>query len=154
MASAYVVARSVRKTFHGLLWKIAPPRYRPPSDDLDLGLAGENAASRFLQSHGYKILVRRFRSTYGEIDLICRDGEVLVFVEVKSRLRDDDVRPSDSVGSTKQLHIGRCALHYLRRLHNPDIAARFDVVEIVWSPPIPRFNLVQDAFPLPDPYTY
>lgn len=154
MPSPYVVGRTLRKNFHGLLWKFSPPRFQPLGDRTELGLAGENAAARFLKAHGYKILVRRFECAYGEIDLVCRDGETLVFVEVKSRESDEHTRPSDSIGSAKQLHISRSALDYLRKLQNPDIPARFDVVEIVWEPPRPRFNLIQDAFPLSQPYTY
>ena len=154
MPSPYRIMRPVRGAWHGLLWRLAPPRFRPLDDDLELGLAGENAAARFLKTLGYKILLRRFESRYGEIDLVCRDGETLVFVEVKSRERDDDVRPADSIGSTKQLHISRSALDYLRRLGNPDIPVRFDVVEVLWVAPRPKFTLIQDAFPLAEPYTY
>jgi len=154
MPSPHAVAQTVRKALHSLLWKAAPPRYRPLDDGLELGLAGENAAARFLQARGYKILLRRFESRFGEIDLVCRDGDMLVFVEVKSRERDDDIRPSDAVGAAKQLHISRSALDYLRRLDNPDIPVRFDVVEVVWAPPRPRFTLIQDAFALSEPYRY
>ena len=153
MPSPYLIMRPMRGAWHGLLWRLAPPRYRPLGDET-LGLAGETAAARFLKTRGYKILLRRYQSPYGEIDLVCRDGETLVFVEVKSRESAEHARPSDSIGSAKQLHISRSALDYLRRLHNPDVAARFDVVEIVWAPPRPSFNLIQDAFPLSDPYTY
>jgi putative endonuclease len=154
MPSPHLVARSVRKTIHAILWKVSPPRHQPLNDDLKLGLAGENAAARFLRTHGYKILLRRFQSPFGEIDLVCRDGETLVFVEVKSRERDDAVRPSDAIGSAKQLHISRSALDYLRRLDNPEIPVRFDVVEVLWVAPRPKFTLIQDAFPLSEPYRY
>ena len=154
MSSPYIIMRPVHRAWHSLFWKLAPPRFQLLGDDRKLGLVGEKIAARFLKAHGYKILLRRFQSIYGEIDLICRDGETLVFVEVKSRESDGDIRPSDSIGPTKQLHISRSALDYLRRLHNPDVTARFDIVEIVWAPPRPLFNLIQDAFPLSEPYRY
>jgi putative endonuclease len=153
MPSPYVVASVFRKAVHGCLWSVAPPRYHEVDDGQALGWVGEQAAARFLKTRGYKILVRRFTSRYGEIDLVCRDRDTLVFVEVKSRESDSDARPSDSVGATKQLHLSRAALDYLRRLDNGQVHARFDVVEIVWAPPRPRFNLIQDAFPLSEPYS-
>ena len=154
MASPYLAMRPVRKFFQRLLWRLAPPRCRPTEDDRQLGLAGENAAARFLQTQGYKILVRRYRCKHGEIDLVCRDGEALVFVEVKSREDNESARPSDAVQLEKQRHMSRCALDYLRRLQNPDVEARFDVVEVLWAPPLPTFELIQDAFPLSEPYYY
>ena len=154
MQSPYLIMRPVRGAWNSLLWRLAPPRFRPLGHHPTLGFLGEKTAARFLRTRGYKILLHRFRSLYGEIDLVCRDGETLVFVEVKSRESGEDARPSDSIGSAKQLHISRSALDYLRRLHNPDVAARFDVVEVVWAPPRPQFSLIQDAFPLSEPYTY
>jgi putative endonuclease len=154
MPSPYEIGRVFRGACHRLLWRVSPPRFRPLGDNKDLGHVGEIAAARFLKTRGYKILLKSFESPYGEIDLVCRDGHTLVFVEVKSRGRDEDIRPSDSVGPFKQQHISRCALDYLRRLGNPDVAVRFDVVEVVWAPPSPRFNLVQDAFALSEPYRY
>lgn len=154
MPSPHAVASTLRKAVHECLWMAAPPRYRPIGDDRELGWVGEQAAARFLKTHGYKILLRRFVSHYGEIDLVCRDRDTLVFVEVKSRESDEEARPSDSIGPAKQLHISRAALDYLRRLDNPEVHARFDVVEIIWAPPRPRFNLIQNAFPLSEPYLY
>src|ERR1051325_7728398 len=66
----------------------SPPRH------LRLGSGGENLACRFLKKHGYKILYRNFKGrTGGEIDVVCRDRDTLVFVEVKTRTREDFGRP-------------------------------------------------------------
>jgi putative endonuclease len=113
-------------------------------------------AARFLRRQGFKILYRNFRGRHGgEIDLVCRDGETLVFVEVKTRTHEEFGRPVEAVGARKQLRISQVALAWLRLLGNPEILFRFDVVEIVLlegAPP--RIELVRDAFQLSEPYLY
>ncbi|MBV9462643.1 MAG: YraN family protein [Verrucomicrobiae bacterium] len=152
--SPFAVMKPIRALAHRLAWKFFPPEAPLLGDKDELGLRGENLAARFLQTRGYKILLRRFRCRYGEIDLVCRDGDSLAFVEVKARHADDAARPSDAVGSEKQLHLSRCALDYLARLDSPDVVARFDVVEVVWREPRPELMLIENAFPLSEPYRY
>ena len=78
-----------------------------------------------------------------------------MFVEVKTRSREDFGRPFDSVDRDKQKRIARGALAWLRLLDNPDILFRFDVVEvIVVEGEKPRIELLQNAFNLPDDYIY
>src|SRR5881275_1797708 len=115
------------------------------SDHLRRGALGEKLASRFLRRHGYKILYRNFRGRRGgEIDIICRDGDTLVFVEVKTRTREDFGRPIESVNAAKRKLISRGALAWLQLLDNPDILVRFDVVEIVLAEDgQPRFELIR-----------
>ncbi len=131
-----------------------------------LGRLGEEAAARELRRRGYKILYRNFRGLRGgEIDLVCRDRryDVLVFVEVKTRVEPEAaVRPSDSVTSDKQRLIARGALEWLRLLGNPEIAARFDVVEVTLEASTKnrqttrrqRIEIIENAFPMPSPYVY
>src|SRR5213592_3538437 len=96
------------------------------------GELGEKLAARYLRKHGYKVLCRNFRGrTGGEIDIVCRDGDTLVFVEVKTRTREDFGRPVEAVNAAKRKLISRGALAWLQLLDNPDILVRFDVVEIV-----------------------
>jgi len=123
---------------------------------LQLGARGEKLAGRYLRRHGYKILHRNFRGrTGGEIDLVCRDHDVLVFVEVKTRTREDFGRPFDAVNRDKQKRIARGALAWLRLLGHPDILFRFDVVEvIILDGAAPRLELLRNAFSLPEPYLY
>jgi putative endonuclease len=106
------------------LFKPAPPR------DL-LGDRGENVAARHLRGLGYKIIVRNFRIPLGEIDIIARDGNTLVFIEVKTRLYDEPT-PEDQVGDEKRRQITKVARVYLSRYGVPQPAARFDVVAVVW----------------------
>src|SRR6059058_4124398 len=96
------------------------------------GEVGEKLAARYLRKHGYKILYRNFRGrTGGEIDIICRNGDVLVFIEVKTRTREDFGRPLDAVDRDKRKRIARGGLAWLRLLDDPDILFRFDVVEVI-----------------------
>lgn len=88
------------------------------------------------------------------MDIVCRDGDTLVFVEVKTRATRDYGDPSYAVNLKKQKLIARGALAWLRMLHNPDILFRFDIVEIVMEPSAPAINILKDAFSLPEPYIY
>jgi putative endonuclease len=125
-------------------------------EHLRRGARGEKLASHFLRSHGYKILYRNFRDrTGGEIDIVCRDGDTLVFVEVKTRGSEDFGRPVEAVDRQKQLRISKGGLAWLRMLDNPDIVFRFDVVEVLLpSEGDPQVEVIQNAFELSQPYIY
>jgi putative endonuclease len=120
------------------------------------GVRGEKLASRFLRRNGYKILYRNFKGrSGGEIDIVCRDRDTLVFVEVKTRTREDFGRPFTAVDRQKRKRISRGALNWLRMLDNPDIFFRFDIVEVlVTEDDGPRIELIKNAFPLSKPYLY
>ncbi len=111
-----------------------------------LGDRGERAAARSLRRLGYRVWLRGYATGQGEVDLICRDGEVVVFVEVKSRRRGD---PAEAVTPEKQRRLTLAALHFLRRYDLLDARSRFDVVAIVWPEgrgPASIAHLI-DAFP-------
>jgi putative endonuclease len=140
-----------------MLWRWFKRNSKPASPRLELGARGEDHAARHLRRQGYKILVRRFRSRSGEIDIVARHGEFLVFVEVKTRVGDEFGAPSEAVDKTKQRHITRVALDYLRMLEYPDVKFRFDIVEVIMQHGArkpDRINLVQDAFEMSEPYMY
>jgi len=121
---------------------------------LRLGRRGEDRAARHLRRSGYKILRRNFRAPRGgEVDLICRHGKELVFVEVKTRSREDFGRPFDAVDKKKRRLITRGAMQWLRMLDMPDITFRFDVVEVI-SPPSGEVRIIENAFQLPDDFSY
>ena len=125
--------------------------------DHRLGREGERLAERHLRRHGYKILHRNFRAPRGgEVDLVCRDKscDTLVFVEVKTRRGLGYGAPAEAVTRAKQKLIARGALAWLRLLDHPDILIRFDIVEIVIEHDRPVFNVIKDAFQLPEPYRY
>ncbi|PYJ20953.1 MAG: YraN family protein [Verrucomicrobia bacterium] len=139
-------------------WRNRFSRWRrsPKSGHLGRGARGERLACRYLKRNGYKVLVRNFRGrSGGEIDIVCRNNDTLVFVEVKTRARQDFGRPVEAVDREKQKRISRGALAWLRMLDNPDILFRFDVVEVIIADNAkPRMELIKNAFPLSRPYLY
>src|SRR5208283_4180357 len=90
-------------------------------EHLRRGELGERAAKTFLQKQGLKFLAANFRSEHGEIDLIFRDGDCLVFAEVKTRSSEDWTRPAAAVDARKRRLLSQTALDYLRRLKNPPV---------------------------------
>ncbi len=132
----------------GLLFRDRPAHLRR-------GARGEKLARRHLRREGYKILYRNFRGrTGGEIDIVCRDRETLVFVEVKTRSSEDFGRPFETIRSEQRRRISRGALAWLRMLDNPDVLFRFDVVEVVLTDNQPRIELIKNAFGLSEPFVY
>jgi putative endonuclease len=113
-------------------------------------------ARRFLRQNGYKILYRNFRGhSGGEIDIVARDNDTLVFIEVKTRTREDFGRPMTAVDRQKRRRISRGGLAWLRMLDNPDILFRFDVIEVlIAADSKPRLEVIKNAFQLPAPYIY
>ena len=99
-----------------------------------IGLQMEDLAARYLEYKGYEVMVRRYKGRLGEIDLIARQGELLIFAEVKYRRDLSQGRPSLAVSPAKQQKIRRTAMQYLAeqgsRAANPDMACRFDVIEL------------------------
>ena len=98
---------------------------------LRLGSSGEELAGRFLEKSGYRIVARNFRCRLGEIDIIARDGETLVFIEVKTRTGAAFGSPAAAVTMKKQRQIGRAAQWYLAENGLFETPARFDVIAIV-----------------------
>ncbi len=94
-----------------------------------LGDRGEREAARHLKALGFRVLARGYRTSQGEVDLICRDGATLVFVEVKSRRTGV---PAEAVTLEKQRRLTLAALHFARRHNLLETPSRFDVVAIVW----------------------
>lgn len=102
-------------------------------EHLRLGELGERAAEKFLRTLGMKYLTRNFRSDRGEIDLIFRDDDCLVFIEVKTRSSEEWSRPAAAVDARKKRLISQTALDYLRLIKNPQVKIRFDIVEVLLS---------------------
>jgi len=97
----------------------------------EVGLMGQQAAEKFLQDKGYEILARNYRLKTGEIDLIAKDGEYIVFVEVKFRKSLAYGYPREAVGYTKQKRIVNTARHYITKYQLSEMDIRFDVVEVL-----------------------
>jgi putative endonuclease len=133
------------------------PRAKP--EHLVRGELGETLAATHLRKQGYKILVRRYRpkSRRGDIDIVAREKEVLVFVEVKTRSSEEFGRPVEAVGEQKRRHLRRAALDYLRRLGSPRLYFRFDVVEVVLDndgETARDIRLIRNVFDLGEIYRY
>jgi putative endonuclease len=108
----------------------------PPGSTRDVGDAAENAVAAFLAAKGIRIVERNFRARGGEIDIVGRDGDVLVFAEVRFRDREEFGAPEETVGIAKRRRIVRAAREYLRGVP-PDSwrEARFDVLAVVGTGP-------------------
>jgi putative endonuclease len=111
-----------------------------------LGQSGEDLACRELTRRGYAILARRFRVRSGELDIVARDGAVLVFVEVKTRAGRRFGAAAEAVTFTKQRRIARLANEYLLRHRMPDCPCRFDVVSVQVGDGTPDVEIIQNAF--------
>jgi len=115
------------------------------------GLWGEDIAARMLAGKGYKILGIRVRlDARDEIDIVARDEESLVFVEVKTRKNEAYGRPAAAVKREKQHTLSRAAVRYLKRIKFPAVNFRFDIVEVIGSPGCdnPDVNHIENAFNL------
>ena len=95
-----------------------------------LGIEGENRAVDELESRGFAILARRYRTRHGEIDIVARDGETIVFVEVKVKDTAEFGSAAEAVGARKQRRIVSMAVDYLARNRLATKPCRFDVVAI------------------------
>jgi putative endonuclease len=114
-----------------------------------LGISGENLACSELRRRGYAIVERRYRTRLGEIDIIAKDGNTIVFVEVKARLTDDFGGAAAAVTAWKQRRIARMAMDYLSRHRLHECPCRFDVIAIDFEAAEPSVTLYPNAFDAP-----
>ncbi|HSJ04418.1 MAG: YraN family protein [Verrucomicrobium sp.] len=118
-----------------------------------VGEWGEHLAVLWLRKQGRKVLYRNFRAPKGgEVDIVCRHGKVLTFVEVKTRTRTDFGRPADAVNSAKEQLVLRGARAWLRLLDKPEeIPTRCDIVEVILTEGEPaKVSVIEGAFKLAD----
>jgi putative endonuclease len=124
-------------------------------EHLRRGELGERAAKKHLQKLGLKFLAANFRSERGEIDLVFRDGDCLVFAEVKSRSSEEWTRPASAVDARKRRLLSQTALDYLKRLKNPQVKIRFDIVEVLLAEgEVREIRHLPNTFPMARPYRY
>lgn len=110
------------------------------------GRIGEDLAVRYLENQGYVIVERNYSKRIGEIDIIARDGECLVFVEVKTRRSNRYGSPFDAVNFRKQQQVSRVALEYMTQQRCLEVPVRFDVVAVHLQGQSPRLELIKNAF--------
>ena len=124
-------------------------------EHLRRGKLGERAAKKFLRRHGLKFLTANFRSPRGEIDLIFRDDDCLVFIEVKTRSSEEWARPAAAVDKERRQRLTRAALDYLRLLKYPPVKIRFDIVEVILHDRAVReMRHLPNTFAMEKPYRY
>ncbi len=118
---------------------------------MQIGNAAETLACDYLQQHGLALLERNYRAKYGELDLIMRDQNQTVFVEVRYRRNHRFGSGADSIQSAKQGKLQKTALYYLQQ--HPKLArqpVRFDVVSISTMEGQPDIDWIKDAFQAED----
>jgi putative endonuclease len=111
-----------------------------------LGKSGEDLACQELQRRGYAILTRGYRSRFGEIDIVAKDDQTIVFVEVKARAGDEFGGGAAAVTPWKQRRIAQMAVDYLSRNHLHDKPCRFDVVTVDLKDGGPQIVVYTNAF--------
>lgn len=112
-----------------------------------IGRQGEDIAADWLRSHNYTIVTRNYRQRFGEVDIIARQDEWLVFIEVKTRSSDRFGSPLDSVTEKKQQQLSRIANDYLSRNDVRDVPCRFDVVSVLLhGDQPPTVDVIVNAF--------
>jgi putative endonuclease len=123
-----------------------PPPAPPAADTRGRGQAAEALAEAHLAGLGYRVLARNHATRRGEVDLICQDGEVICFVEVRSRAGEAQGSPLETVTPVKARRVVAAATDWAWRHGKLEAALRFDVVGVVLGQDGPRFELVRGAF--------
>lgn len=108
----------------------------------ECGAVWEEKARAYLCSLGYEILAHNFYTHFGEIDIVAKDGDMLVFVEVKYRADTGRGYPQEAVNARKQQRIRKSAEYYLFRHGYADCPCRFDVIAILGN----ELTHIKDAF--------
>ena len=128
-----------------MLFKRKPKQQDDPRA-VSVGPAGERLAAEYLTARGYKIAASNFRTKFGEIDLVCLDGDVVVFVEVKTRTSGRYGRPVEAVSPEKQRRLSMAAGIFLSREAWDDRRARFDVLGVSVVGDAVEIEHLPDAF--------
>jgi putative endonuclease len=110
------------------------------------GKEGEKIAAAYLKKNGYRIIEINFRCSIGEIDIVAKEKDDLVFIEVKTRKSIELGYPEQAVGIRKQKKMSQLALWYLQKRKIADTNARFDVVAVTLIPEKNEVKLIKNAF--------
>ncbi|MCB0790423.1 MAG: YraN family protein [Flavobacteriales bacterium] len=116
------------------------------AEHLRTGEQGEQAACRFLEGAGYRILARNWRHGRDELDIVARMDDILVVVEVKTRRDERVALPEDAVDQAKQERLFRAAEAYLDKEVDEDLRVRFDVVAVIFEGAEARIRHIAEAF--------
>ena len=114
----------------------------------ELGKRGEDLAVRYLKKNGYQLIERNYICKMGEVDIIAKEKDTLVFIEVKARTSTAFGLPQLAVNPAKQRQLSKVALNFLKEKRLADVKARFDVVAILLGKKEDEIELIKDAFDL------
>ena len=117
----------------------------PKGNNIEFGRLGEEIACKEIKKKGYDIIERNYRSRLGEIDIIAKDGDVLVFIEIKTRRSSIDYA-KEAVDRRKKKKLLKLALAYMKTKRYDNIKARFDVIAISIKDNKPQIELIKNAF--------
>ncbi len=117
----------------------------------EVGRKGEQLAFRYLKRRGYRIVELNYRCPLGEVDIVAREGDTIVFVEVKTRRDASYGRPREAIGFKKRSQLSKVAQYFLKVRRAEHLSARFDVMEIEIDEDGPRIELLKNAFELTRP---
>lgn len=120
-----------------------------PAGHLIQGRAGEEAAARFLEDQGFRIVERNWRCKAGEVDLICLDRATVVFVEVRTRVEPVRATPAQSITPAKIARLAKAASRFLSQRGWWDKPCRFDFVAVTETGQDVKLEHISDAFDFP-----
>ena len=115
---------------------------------LELGRFGEELAFKKIKRLGYKKIIRNYRCPLGEVDLIARDGDTLVFIEIKTRRGKSIYYAKEAVDAKKKRQLSKVALAYMKSNNCCEAEARFDVVAVNVDGRRTQIEVIQNAFEL------
>ena len=115
---------------------------------LKLGKFGEDLALRKIKQLGYQYITRNYRCSFGEIDLIAKDGDCLVFIEIKTRKGRSLDYTKEAIDYRKKRQISKVALAYMKAHHCYDVKSRFDVIAINIIQGKEQVEVISNAFEL------
>lgn len=136
--------RWLSSILHGMFHGRAGGRFR--AAHLARGARGEEAAMRYLKRRGHRILSRNYEDGGGELDLVTRDGDTVVIVEVKARRDDEAGDPREAAGPVKWSRVERTARRYRARHRLEEAPFRFDLVTVVWRGKNAHVEHVENAY--------
>jgi putative endonuclease len=115
---------------------------------LELGERGEALAFEKIKRLGYTHIIKNYRCRLGEVDLVAKDGDVLVFIEIKTRRGRPLGFAKEAVNARKQKQLSKVALSYMKANDCCDVSARFDVVAVSVGSGSPQIEVIKNAFDL------
>ncbi|MDY6970892.1 MAG: YraN family protein [Thermodesulfobacteriota bacterium] len=113
---------------------------------IELGRLGEELALKRIKRLGYRKIIRNYRCPLGEMDLIARDGDTLVFIEIKTRRGGPTSYAKEAVDERKRRQLSKVALAYMKSNDCCETRARFDVIAVSLEEDEPRIEVVKNAF--------